>query len=507
MDEICILIVDDEVMERTGLRFLIKKIDRPIRILEAENGEQALRIIRENQVDILLTDIRMPLIDGLELTRLVRKTKSDISIAICSAYGEFAYAREAMRYGVQTYMLKPLAPNQFFLDIRLLLDEVDEKREKEEHDRNENLQEGLWNLVHRGIVTDEIRPFIFAKGMTEDRFLTVVGVLSFDKPFFNIEAHSEEMDEILKSIECALWVIDETSAAFAALVSSAGNAKERIVSSISDKIHDIFRESVSIKAEIAEAPLEAKSILEMLKENSAKQEYDGDFIDNSILLSKIENMQNEIIETINRGEIKKATEDMLSTIYALKTMQGKPDAYIRQCMAETIRKLLIRSSFGSDIVKEAVERIWKCSTYSSLGSTAEKYAILVTCGECQQVKTDGATALVKKAIQFIQNHYNEELSLESIAQSVYLTPNYLGLIFKRQTGKTPIRYLMDYRLERVAWLLTYTDQKITDIMTETGHNNPSYLSSIFRSKYGCSPSQYRRTKKENDDEKEKNSPV
>lgn len=108
-----VLIVDDESIQREGIKDLIFQYRFPFQVLEAENGMSAKRILLQNAIDILITDVRMPLMDGLELSKEARKTQQDLKIVICSGYDEFEYARSAIRLGVVNYLLKPLVREEF----------------------------------------------------------------------------------------------------------------------------------------------------------------------------------------------------------------------------------------------------------------------------------------------------------------------------------------------------------------------------------------------------------
>ena len=108
-----ILLVDDDHNERDGLRFLIEREKYPLQIIEASNGKRALEIIRQEPIDILLADIRMPYMDGLELSAIVHDEFPETKIIIFSAYGEFEYAKKAMEAKAVNYLLKPIDVQEF----------------------------------------------------------------------------------------------------------------------------------------------------------------------------------------------------------------------------------------------------------------------------------------------------------------------------------------------------------------------------------------------------------
>lgn len=103
-----VLIVDDEKIEREGIKYLLSMEKGKRSVYEAANGKQALQILRTESIDLLLTDIKMPHMDGLELSRRAKELFPDIQIVIFSGYNDFTFAQEAIRYGVTDYILKPV---------------------------------------------------------------------------------------------------------------------------------------------------------------------------------------------------------------------------------------------------------------------------------------------------------------------------------------------------------------------------------------------------------------
>ena len=103
-----VLVVDDEKIEREGIKFLLSREEGEFEISEASNGRQALEILRNEEIDILLTDIKMPHMDGLELAKKAKEKKEELQIVIFSGYNDFSFAQEAIRYGVKEYVLKPV---------------------------------------------------------------------------------------------------------------------------------------------------------------------------------------------------------------------------------------------------------------------------------------------------------------------------------------------------------------------------------------------------------------
>lgn len=131
-----LLIVDDERIEREGIKMLLRTMDEKLEILEASNGKLAYQMLQSQKVDLLLTDIKMPFMSGLDLVKSVRELNPDMQIAIFSGFGEFAYAQEAIKYGVTDYILKPVKPQEFKQTIAAMLENCRRKEEEEAEKRS-----------------------------------------------------------------------------------------------------------------------------------------------------------------------------------------------------------------------------------------------------------------------------------------------------------------------------------------------------------------------------------
>ena len=130
-----ILIADDEFVERDGIIFLINKFSFELDIKECSDGEEALNYIKENTVDILFTDVKMPFLDGLQLSKKAREIYPNLKIVIFSGFGEFEYAKRAIDIGVSDYILKPINPKEFKETMEKVINDVNE--EKKENKNNE----------------------------------------------------------------------------------------------------------------------------------------------------------------------------------------------------------------------------------------------------------------------------------------------------------------------------------------------------------------------------------
>ena len=152
-----ILIVDDEKIERNGIKLLLKRMGINLGIIEAENGKEAYDYLMsddnkgEGHVDILLTDVKMPFMDGIELIRNVKDGGVKLKTIIFSGYNEFEYAKLAVKLGVEDYILKPVAPDEFKNTMLKIISELDEElRKNEDYNKQANSlrQFYLYSLIN-----------------------------------------------------------------------------------------------------------------------------------------------------------------------------------------------------------------------------------------------------------------------------------------------------------------------------------------------------------------------
>ena len=148
-----VLIVDDEKIEREGLKYLLSREEGERNVFEASNGKQALQIIRSEDIQLVLTDIKMPHMDGLELSRRAKEENPALQIIIFSGYSDFAFAQEAIRYGVTEYILKPVNPDDFHKVIQKAEKEIERRKKKESREMKEKnflQQYFLQNYLYSG---------------------------------------------------------------------------------------------------------------------------------------------------------------------------------------------------------------------------------------------------------------------------------------------------------------------------------------------------------------------
>ena len=499
---------------------------------EASDGELAFPLIQKTRPDILITDIKMPFVDGLALSRLVKKELPETEIIILSGYEEFDYAKEAIQIGVARYLLKPINGETLLQEIdsvaEIILDKQKEKeiREKYQREMEENSLRDQMNLFQHLVtgdcsmeellsVADKLDLKIMApwysivllkiQSMKHDYeeysgSIVVVDeriaklaepehVLIFDRALegraFLFKADSE--DELLAYQKEYLGDVKEVLSGYANLryfggIGTPVNRLREIPASFEDASHAFAHRYL-----VAESCILDSSLL--MQEGDAENE---DF--------RISAVNPEQIDRTKMQEFLR-TGDLDEVVYFVDEFFGKLDGgamksrIFRQYITMDAYFSIVDFLKGLGLQKDEIEAPDQDSSILQDEKSAMDYIVRIM-EKALVLREKKASSryedVVSEVIHYIENNYaQEELSLNLLASHVNFSPNHLSMIFSQQTGQTLIRYLTDYRMNRAKELLRCSSKKSSVISMEVGYKDPHYFSYLFKKTQGMTPTQYR----------------
>lgn len=528
-----VFLVEDEFVVREGIK---RNIDWQANGYEfcgeAGDGELAYPMIQKLKPDIVITDIRMPFMDGLELSRLIKKEFPWMEIIILTGFEEFEYAKEAISLGVAKYLLKPISGAELLKEIADIAEKIAEKK-KEQEIREKYAAEMEENLLKE---QKELFQYLVtaSKSMTELLELAERLKLDLSALWYNIvlvkvqstnhapEEYSKRMitiDQKLKYLTDGPHVIsfdrnlegkallfkadseDELEALQKKFLSGlegelAGNDRYRYFGGIGKPVNRLRELPLSF-----ESASHAFAQRYLIKENCIldsrkldqgnvveKEEFDIHDIDPKELQNervreflKLGNKE-EVIYFVDEFFKRQGANAFNSTIFRQYIVM---DVYF--CVASFLEELQVGreeiSSFdvNSELLQskeqavEYVTRIIEKAVELREKNSSNRYGTVV-----DQVK------------KYIEEHYEEEeLSLNLLASYVNFSPNHLSMIFSQQTGQTFIKYLTDYRMNKAKELLRGTSMRSSEISLEVGYKDPHYFSYLFKKTQGMTPTQYR----------------
>lgn len=499
---------------------------------EASDGELAFPLIQKTRPDILITDIKMPFVDGLALSRLVKKELPETEIIILSGYEEFDYAKEAIQIGVARYLLKPINGETLLQEIdsvaEIILGKQKEKeiREKYQKEMEENSLRDQMDLFQHLVtgdcsmeellsVADKLDLKIMApwysivllkiQSMKHDYeeysgSIVVVDeriaklaepehVLIFDRALegraFLFKADSEE--ELLAYQKEYLGDVKEVLSGYANLryfggIGTPVNRLREIPASFEDASHAFAHRYL-----VAESCILDSSLL--MQEGAAEQE---DF--------RISAVNPEQIDRAKMQEFLR-TGDLDEVVYFVDEFFGKLDGgamksrIFRQYITMDAYFSIVDFLKGLGLQKDEIEAPDQDSSILQDEKSAMDYIVRIM-EKALVLREKKASSryedVVSEVIHYIEDNYaQEELSLNLLASHVNFSPNHLSMIFSQQTGQTLIRYLTDYRMNRAKELLRCSSKKSSVISMEVGYKDPHYFSYLFKKTQGMTPTQYR----------------
>lgn len=501
-----LLIVDDERIEREGIKMLLKSTDYDIEIVEASNGKVASQILLEQDIDLLLTDIKMPFMSGIDLVKEARKKKPDLPIAIFSGFGEFTYAQEAIKYGVTDYILKPVKPQEFHRTIAKMM-EVCRKKELQEEENQSHKCFKCKYLLQKYLLTGntEYKSALLKESEDSDEKYSLKNIqnmmlLDTEENFF--EEHSTALVSLLKKkmgrkIDTLDW---DTNQILLFFYPSATDNYERIAG----VIHDLILEEYGVRCYIAvsrkirsiDEYLEAYQELESQMENKFYCSGQWIFLNEA---SGESDAQGEIIidyykklkENIRLKDVSHLWGNYQKLKEKIFSCASESQIYVKFIFSELVKDLYEEmQGVGSPQMKEAVETIYLAPNVRTIYMAAEK---CIREFEAHSIQAEsGARSDVDQVKQYIMYHVKEDLSIDKLAAMVYLSQGYLSYIFKKETGMNLSRYIKQCRMEKAKALLKETNMKIVQICEEVGFSNVSYFCQSFREYCGISPDRYRK---------------
>jgi len=435
-----IFLVEDESIMREGLRDNMPWQQFGYEFVgEAADGETALPLIRKTRPDVLLTDIKMPFMDGLALSRIVAKEFPNMKIIILSGYDDFDYARQAIQIGVEQYILKPVTRET----LKKVLLEVKEKIDSEK-EKKINLEK----------IRSEMREYEL---MARRHF--------FEKVFsgrLTVQEIYTEMEKLSINLEGPCFALIMVGVQKKNKIAGGQASDSRKFIRCQDEIMHYFLRFPEYM--VFNWNMDACGIL-------IKGEADT-----------MEAYIQRALQNITR--IYSQIEDEYDW-YAAKSQPVERLSLLPQCYEEVNHQLSLHylASRSSEEASAGAETDAVTETEGYI-STQEEY------------EEDKTKAMLKKVLEYIEERYTDEtFSLNDAAKAANVSPNYFSAIFSQEMEMTFIEYVTKKRMDKVKKLLRQSKMSTADVATQVGYKDSHYFSFVFKKTQGCTPREYRNESK------------
>ena len=535
-----ILLVDDEILVRDAIRENIDwgKLDCEL-IGDCENGKQAVEFVKTHEVDIVLTDILMPYMDGMELSHFLHDNYPDVLIVIFSGFGEFEYAKKAIQYNVSEYMLKPVTAMELTKVIENMKEKLDSR--KKEQRKMESLTQVSQDYHKNANVIRSKALDCLVKCTREvqvsldelERMGITFQAASYRVAVFDIDTYSEmyqmDMDKQQESALMAFVLFNVGDEIVvqekAGVVYQEGNNRVCIIfagnrtKEFSENIHRIcheiqkkVKEVIGLETSIGigswvRSPYEliysyrlaAKAIdYRYLLGGNLLFDMEEKKTDNSIFLINDLETLTEAIKSGDRRHMEETLGQIETEIKSALVEKSYACIYLQhviraigntcQSLSEEPEKIIAQREA---LLKAVTEQ----RTFSQAAALVEKYAQEVF-DELQELNSSSGQRQGMLAMDYIQKNYMDPcLSLNSICSYLNISTSYFSTIFKEMTGETFIEVLTRVRMEKAKELLENTTMKNYEIAEKVGFSDPHYFGISFKKITGKTPTEYAREKR------------
>ena len=535
-----VFLVEDEMVIRNGIVKSINWEKEGYRLVgEASDGELAYPMILKEKPDILLTDIKMPFMDGLELSRLVKQELPDTKILIFSGYDEFEYAKEAIRIGVTEYLLKPVSSEQLLEVMRRISKQIEQDREEREilrqyqEDMKENVERERQNFFSH-VIRGEVSIGEAVKngkkyGMDLSAgFYSIILFKIFSTPEENIV--SEHIWKICEKIETK---VDEISYAYYfqrgidgwvfLLTAESKEQMEERQKNLCDCLAEIMKNERKVEyfggigkpveriRNLGQSFRDAERIFAERFTRQSNQFLSGFekmdvYKDDEFQIKDLGDVgkSREMIEKFLNNGTKEELEEFMDTYFIRMKEDKLQSTLMRQYIIMDIYIVIMSFCEKIDAVnhdyQQETEKLK--STIQNMNSVSEirsyiTYMLNQAIELRDSISKKRYADIIKAAEKMISEHYmSEEISLNSVADSVGMSPSYFSSVFSKESGKTFVEFLTETRMEKAKELLMCSTLKTSEIGYEVGYKDPHYFSYIFKKTQGCSPKDYRARGKE-----------
>lgn len=510
-----VLIVDDEKLIRKGIRTILERSEFDFKdIKEATNGKEALDCLISEKFDLLIIDIRLPIIDGISVIKKIQNFNNKPKIIIISGYDEFNYAKECLQYGARAYLLKPIDKNEFFDVLKKINQEIVEEEKAHQilkiHEQLKNrFQEvELNNIFLSNLSHLEIKEKLQEIGLDPNKkifLLTIAFGLNLAKEIeLSLYDIKEELETALKGNYCSTIVASNINKNIVVITENFPDY-HTILQSLRKIVQKgfyigIYDDQV-LFGELKDAYIKAITAAEY-----------GFVTGNEIMLfSKIKNRESD--NHCNKDELIKKLKDLILTGKkkdAVGCVESIFDSrLLTQCSISNIKEITTKiydeiinyfynylpaKMFNSEKY-EVLQSLFNFKCMDEYLSILKEFVceisdIINSLKDILTIKDE-----IEEAIKYINENYYKDINMAMVANYISLNYYYFSTLFKERVGMSFLDYLNKVRIQRAKELLLSTNLKIWEIAQKVGYKNPKHFTRIFKELTGLSPNEYRDAQK------------
>ena len=522
-----VFLTEDESVVREGLRDMIPWEQYGFEFVgEASDGEMALPLVRKVKPDILITDIKMPFMDGLAFSRLVSKELPNTRIIILSGYDDFNYAQQAIGLNVDQYLLKPISRASMIKALEQTKARIEEEREQQDYRRRFIRESREYEHYARRVFFEKLVSGTLTVSEIYEQAAALE--LELDAEAYNIElfvlqphesgtAYSEQIavlqDDLLQDFllypdflvfrasvlsyavlikgsrdrmsaltERCIALIRQRCAEFETALDwycSIGTATQRL--SGLPQCYTAASHALAYRHLMPGVHVFRPDLVEQGSESGARSAVDLGNLDPMLLRGFVQNGLDSEIEDFTAeffSKLGSAQDSLMVRHYLLLSARINALAAIEELGLD-------RASLAEELPVPELDAASDLRAYFR-----EVLRTAISLRDEESLRRGGG--LVDSALEYIDQHFaDESISLNAVAQAINVSTNYLSAVFSQKMGLSFVEYLTQKRMTRAKQLLRQSGRRTGEVAAEVGYRDPRYFSFVFKKTQGCTPREYR----------------
>ncbi|WP_212919069.1 response regulator [Ornithinibacillus bavariensis] len=503
-----VLIVDDEHVEREGMRAILSRSFPSLSIIEARNGKMAIDVARERKPDLILMDIKMPGMSGLEAMEQIREDNPDTKFIMVTAYDTFEYMRQAIKLGATDYLLKPSKINDIIDIVGKVLKQIMlEQKSRISTKRQQHIFQKTMSVIETDVVTQLL--FDHVHEVHLDMLVEILGIETKAEMFvinIHLPAGSEDNYSKIKEVvrqtgyslvgalhsnQLPIIVFRTNGISYRSQATSLAREILSVRENPNEEgwfigIGKVYPSLDDVRKSYQEALISCLDITTPVK-YKFYPDIPGDNYESN---DQVKLLQKELPDLIRFGQWEQVQVKIINVIRLFEN-NGINPLQAQQRILEvlwTVSKVLNELGIDSDTPLYS----YRTLDYRQLRS--ETVSLL---GQMKQLHTEYYQRLeadnVEQIKRYIIEHSHEDISLEALGKRMGLSPIYISKIFKEKIGVNYIDFLTECRIERAKKLMADPNRSIKEIAIEVGYHEPNYFSKVFKKMVRISPSDYQKT--------------
>ena len=527
-----VFVVEDELLIRQNIRKVIEGMSGPYAFCgEASDGEMALSMMQDLMPDIVLTDIRMPFLDGFELIRHAKAMMPWLKIIIISGYGDFEYAQKAIALGVDQYLLKPIRSAELIKAIQEMAQQIDESKaistlprgyDQDEIQlalRQHFMQQRLYGGLHTSTLLERARALKL--DLVKPCYQLVL--FSFSAEDFDYQTTRIAVQNLLQQLNMPLYYFNESNLLTVLCYGQdTASLNEQVYQFINILRHDLKELCPTITTVVGSVEQRLSGVCHAYNtaSNLLKKIY-GMSVGQVVDINDTAQIAAEMIEL---GDPFGAEFQQKLQHADMEEVPGLVNEVLLSPEGNRFNSMLMRYYALVDILRMTVQQIVKATPSLDVKDVAtrlsDQHDIMAASGRMDSFRQT-AVALLQEAVRLRQenvssmkyshvisraeqyvaeNFCDPNISLINVAKYVGLSSAHFSTVFSQTVGRSFINYLTGMRIERAKELLITTSLKLSTIAMEIGYNEPNYFSHVFRKMEGITPKEYRSRAQQNQDQ-------